>query len=125
MNLMEPMDWDRLVCEYGVRGKRLLPWEGVTPPFGGAWVVVDPGTVSLEHVNEPRDEEELFICLQGRATARVGEQTRELHPGDVVYLAPGVPHRLENPHDTACHLYCLWWNQGSVEQCLASRRNLS
>lgn len=123
MKLVEPMNWDQLVPEYGVRAKRLLPWQGVTPPFGGAWVVVDPGTTSLDHANEPSDEEEIFICTAGRATARIGDTSHEVRAGDVVYLPPGVRHWLENPHDSECHLYCLWWNQQGIETSLNNRRS--
>lgn len=120
--VFERMDWSSLVAEYGVRGKRLLPWQGVTPPFGGAWVVVAPHSVSLDHANEPRDEEELFICISGQATACIGESRRELKAGDIAYLAPGVRHWLENSHDSECHLYCLWWNQHSIEASLQARK---
>lgn len=122
MILFNPMNWDSLLSEYGVWSKRLTPWEGVTPPFGGAWVVVTGDTTSLDHSNEPADEEELFICLTGRAIARVGDRSIEITPGDTVYLPPGKRHYIENPHTEDCHLYCLWWNNQSIDQCLASRR---
>jgi mannose-6-phosphate isomerase-like protein (cupin superfamily) len=121
--IIERMQWNELAHEYGVKAKRLLPWQGVTPPFGGAWVVVEPHSTSLAHVNEPQDEEEMFICTQGQAIARIGDEVQNIQTGDVVYLPVGVEHWLENHHDTACHLYCIWWNQSSIQASLAQRRS--
>ncbi len=121
VKLIEGMDLSVLKHEYGVDAKRLLPWSGVTPPFGGAWVVVAPHSVSLAHINEPADEEEFFICCSGRARVFHGEAVHEMHAGDVAYFPPGVKHWIENDSDEPCHLYCLWWNQQSVTQCLEAR----
>lgn len=121
MQLFDRMDWRGLRHEYGVDAKRLLPWPGVTPPFGGAWVVVAPHSVSVAHVNEPADEEEFFVCCAGRARVFHGDSVRDVSAGDVAYFPPGTRHWIENPHDEPCHLYCLWWNHGSVTRCLESR----
>lgn len=121
MKIIENMDWSALTHEYGVDAKRLLPWPGVVPPFGGAWVVVAPHSTSLAHVNEPADEEEFFICMSGRARVFQGAAVHEVQAGSVVYFPRGERHWIENDHDEACQLYCLWWNDQSLAQCIESR----
>lgn len=125
MKIIEEMDWGALQHEYGVDAKRLLPWSGVVPPFGGAWVVVAPHSTSLAHVNEPADEEEFFICVSGRARVFHGTVAREIQDGAIVYFPSGERHWIENEHDEPCRLYCLWWNDQSVDECVKSRREKS
>ncbi len=121
VKVFEGMEWGALKHEYGVDAKRLLPWSGMTPPFGGAWVVVAPHSVSLAHVNQPADEEELFLCCSGRARVFHGQFVHEVRTGDMVYIPSGVEHWIENEHEEPCHIYCLWWNQKSVTHCLETR----
>lgn len=125
MRLLDKMDWTSMTHEYGVVAKRLMPWRGIAPPFGGAWAIVEAGTTSLDHVNEPSDEEELFICIRGRGIAHVGDQSMEISAGDVIYLPPGKSHYIENPYGEDCHVYCLWWNERSIAECITFRKSNS
>ena len=40
-------------------------------------------------------EDETFYVIEGTITAHVGDQTRDLGPGESVWLPRGVPHRIE------------------------------
>ena len=55
--------------------------------------VLDPGADQAPlHVHSREDE--TFYVLEGRVTAAVGDQSRELSAGDSVWLPRGVPHRI-------------------------------
>ena len=112
MNEIEKIDWKNLKHEYGVDGKRLLPW-GDLPfpfPFGGAYCITRANTSSLEHINEPADEKELFIVISGKALVDIDGVKTEVEKGDVVYISEGKSHYIDNPNDEDFHFYALWWN---------------
>ncbi len=115
MKVVEKINWNELKYEYGLDGKRLLPWEGRVFPFGGAYCVVRPHSSSLEHVNEPLGEEELFICISGKALVHVDKDTFEASKGDVFYMPAGSNHYIENNTDEPFHLYALWWNDDILD----------
>lgn len=118
MNHLRKMDWSNLTHEYRVDAKRLLPWEGLNSPFGGAWAVVRAGTTSLDHVNEPYGEEELFICMSGKVQAILNGELIEMTPGDVLHIPSGVSHYLHNPYPEDCHIYSIWWDPSSARRYL-------
>lgn len=122
MELHRPASGLPLKIEYGLRGSRLLPWEGLNLPFGGAYCVVDPHSQTLRHVNEPSDEEELFICIQGRAGVVVGEQRFAAETGDVFVMPRGVAHHVHNDSDAPFIFYAIWWNRSSASQYLSAER---
>ena len=53
---------------------------------------------------QPHTEDELYYVVAGRAMVTVGEETRPVVPGSVVFVAAGVPHRF---HDIAERLELL------------------
>jgi quercetin dioxygenase-like cupin family protein len=52
---------------------------------------LDPGSVVPEHSHE---HEQLGMCLRGSLRFRVGEETRELGPGDIWVIPTNVPHEV-------------------------------
>jgi quercetin dioxygenase-like cupin family protein len=54
-------------------------------------VELDANSVVPEHSHE---HEQLGICLSGSLTFRVGEESRELGPGDTWAIAGHVPHEV-------------------------------
>jgi mannose-6-phosphate isomerase-like protein (cupin superfamily) len=55
--------------------------------------LMQPGTQQAPlHVHSREDE--TFYVIEGRITAIVGDQTRDLGPGESVWLPRGVPHRI-------------------------------
>ncbi|MBC8756882.1 cupin domain-containing protein [Kordia sp. YSTF-M3] len=125
MEQFKKIDWENLKHEYGLDGQRLLPWgEEKHPfPFGGAYCVLRADTISLEHVNEPSDEKEMFIVTSGKAKVYLDETIREVETGDIVYIPKGVSHFLENPYKEDCHFYALWWNAEIISGYINSNSN--
>ena len=83
---------------------RLAIWQGVTARAvegeRSTFVVVElaPGAVVSEHSH---DNEQLGVCAAGSATFRVGEETRELGPGDTWRIPSQVPHEVHVGPDGA------------------------
>lgn len=121
MKVLEKMDWAELRHEYEVDAKRLLPWEGMVVPFGGAWAIVRAGTCSLPHRNDPPEEEELFICVSGRANVCIEDRLVEVEKGDVVFFPAGMLHYVNNPYDEDFHLYAIWWDPSVATRYLQNR----
>lgn len=118
LQLAKPFDAGALTFEYGLDGIRLLPWPGLNAPFGGAYCIVRPGSTSLEHVNSPDDEEELFICVAGCAEVIVGDERMAARQGDIIFIPRGVPHYVHNPSDEPFHFYAVWWNRQTAGRYL-------
>jgi quercetin dioxygenase-like cupin family protein len=57
-------------------------------------VVYEPGKRVTRHAHE--ETEQLMAVLEGSVTMTVGEETRELGPGDVVCVNRGVEHELHS-----------------------------
>jgi mannose-6-phosphate isomerase-like protein (cupin superfamily) len=47
---------------------------------------------------QPHQEDEVYVVLQGRAALTVGDQEHPVGPGSIVFVARTVPHRF---HDVA------------------------
>ena len=113
MGTIKKIDFKNLKHEYGVDGQRLLPWNGnaASPfPFGGAYCICRSKTDSLEHINSPSDEQEMFIVISGKALVNINGENTEMTKGDVVYIPAGDSHYVSNPFDEDFHFYALWWN---------------
>jgi mannose-6-phosphate isomerase-like protein (cupin superfamily) len=50
---------------------------------------------------QPHLEDEVYVAMRGRARFTAGDVVREVHEGDVIYVAAGVPHRF---HDITAEL---------------------
>jgi len=122
MQVLQKIDWDKLQFEYGLFGKRLLPWKDLPVPFGGAYCVVSSHTASTPHFNEPAGEEELFIAISGKARVWLDKASYEMEKGDVLFIPAGVLHYVENDNSEDFHLYALWWNTGTVSSYLDHAR---
>jgi mannose-6-phosphate isomerase-like protein (cupin superfamily) len=42
---------------------------------------------------QPHTEDEVYVVLGGRARFTAGKETRDVGPGDTIFVAAGVPHR--------------------------------
>jgi quercetin dioxygenase-like cupin family protein len=58
-------------------------------------VQYDPGKQVTRHAHE--HTEQLMAIIEGSVTMTIGEETRELGPGDVVCVNRGVEHELHSP----------------------------
>jgi quercetin dioxygenase-like cupin family protein len=61
-------------------------------------VELDPDSVVPEHSHEP---EQLGMCLTGSLLFRVGDESRELGPGDTWSIPSNVPHEVHVGPDGA------------------------
>lgn len=119
--LLKKLSDQTLVHEYGLDGVRTFPWSGVNAPFGSAYCVVAPGTDSLEHVNAPADEDELFIVIAGQASVILGSDTYAVSAGDQIFIPQGVSHFVRNDSAQPFHFYTIWWNAEGVAAFQAKR----
>jgi quercetin dioxygenase-like cupin family protein len=77
--------------------ERLAIWDGVTGRVvqgeRGTLVVVElePGSVVPEHTH---DNEQLGVCAAGSLTFRIGDETRELGPGDTWLIPSKASHEV-------------------------------
>ena len=115
MQRISKMNWSALKHEYDLDAKRLLPWDGMRAPFGGAWCVVRPHTRSLPHGHE---ENELFICVSGKARIVLDGDHLDVEKGDVVLIAPSTHHYVDNATDEDFHMYSIWWDGESARAFL-------
>jgi mannose-6-phosphate isomerase-like protein (cupin superfamily) len=47
---------------------------------------------------QPHLEDEVYVAMRGRSRFTAGNDVRDVNPGDVIFVAAGVPHRF---HDIA------------------------
>jgi len=50
------------------------------------------GRSTIAHLH--RRTEEIYYILSGRGTMRVGDETRDVEPGDAVAIPPGAVHQI-------------------------------
>jgi oxalate decarboxylase/phosphoglucose isomerase-like protein (cupin superfamily) len=121
MELVKRFDRESLVYSYDVDAISLLPWEGVNVPFEGAYCIARPHSKSLEHINFPLGEQELFICISGEANVVIGDDRFVAKKGDVFVVPPNTMHHVENTSDEPFHYYAIWWNRQGALKFLGSR----
>jgi mannose-6-phosphate isomerase-like protein (cupin superfamily) len=47
----------------------------------------------------PHTEDEVYVVMAGRSRFTVGDETRDIGPGDTIYVAKAVPHRFHDITD--------------------------
>ncbi|MFJ3613288.1 class I tRNA ligase family protein [Streptomyces hydrogenans] len=75
-------------------------------PFGSVFGSVPGHTVSKRHAHQ---DGEMFIVLAGRAVVLLGDEERELGPGQVCYLSPFGFHEIRNDHDEPFDIVSVYW----------------
>lgn len=75
-------------------------------PFGSVFGSVPAHTVSKRHAHQ---DGEMFIVLAGKAFVLLGDEERELGPGEVVYLSPFGYHEIRNESDEAFDIVSIYW----------------
>jgi len=97
---MEAWESTDLVAERAAAGTRYHEFVRV-PDLSGGIYVLEAGAIDLQ---SPHTEDELYYVLAGRGMITVGEDTRPVVPGSVVFVAAAVAHRF---HDIAQRLELL------------------
>ncbi|MBV8200454.1 MAG: cupin domain-containing protein, partial [Acidobacteria bacterium] len=106
--LIRKLDPDQFVDAYDVKEQMFYPWSDVVEtPFGSGWLVVEPGRRTKPHNHH---EGETFFILRGRGKMTVGDESRHVEPGDVIYFPPFGDHILENTSEHEdLHFLTIWW----------------
>jgi len=79
-------------------------WDGITARavhgdrLTVAVVELEPGAIAEEHSH---DHEQLGLVLRGSIKFRVGDEERELRPGETWEIPSNIPHRAEAGTDGA------------------------
>jgi mannose-6-phosphate isomerase-like protein (cupin superfamily) len=63
------------------------------PSLSVGLYVLDAGAVDRQ---QPHGEDEVYHVVSGRGAITVGEETRAVGPGAVVYVGASVPHRFHD-----------------------------
>lgn len=63
-----------------------------------AEATVPPGGATTAHVHHV--SEELYLFTAGAGRIRLGDEERDVRPGDCVVIPAGTPHKLFNTSDT-------------------------
>ncbi len=69
-----------------------------------AEATVPPGGETREHFH--RTTEEIYFFTHGSGRVRVGDEEREVGPGDAVVIDPGLRHKLWNTGTEPLRLLC-------------------
>jgi len=69
-----------------------------------AEATVPPGGETVEHFH--RASEEIYFFTHGAGRMRLGDEEREVGPGDTVVIAPGVRHKLSSTGPGPLRLLC-------------------
>jgi len=71
----------------------------VTGAASGMFELTVPPGARVPPAHSHKDNEELMYCLEGTLRAVVGDEVRDLKPGERTYTPRGVVHAFSNPHD--------------------------
>jgi mannose-6-phosphate isomerase-like protein (cupin superfamily) len=63
-----------------------------------------PGTSTAAHYHI--QTEEIYYILQGRGRMQIGDDVREVGPGDAMAIPPGAVHTIANISDVELRLLC-------------------
>ncbi len=66
-----------------------------------AFAHLEPGRALEEHVDP---YEEVYFILSGEGVMVVGDEKKNVKPGDAIWLPRGVPHALYNNAETPCRI---------------------
>lgn len=63
-----------------------------------------PGAATAAHYH--RESEEIYLVAAGRGRLRVGDEERDVGPGDCAVILPGVVHKLWNTGEEELAVVC-------------------
>jgi quercetin dioxygenase-like cupin family protein len=60
------------------------------------WVDVAPGSEQKPHSHDPQ---QVYVITRGQGRMKVGEDEREVHEGQMVFIPPNAEHGIVNTGD--------------------------
>ena len=67
------------------------------PDLSAGLYVLEAGAVDRQ---QPHTEDEVYVILAGRSRFTAGDETRDVGPGDTLFVAATVPHRFHDIVET-------------------------
>jgi oxalate decarboxylase/phosphoglucose isomerase-like protein (cupin superfamily) len=92
---ISPDNVDTLQFDWGTSKWLCTPEVTGSEAFSAGITILEPGK-SHERHRHP-DSEEILYFLDGQGVQTIGDDRRDVGPGDVVYIPAGVEHSTENP----------------------------
>jgi mannose-6-phosphate isomerase-like protein (cupin superfamily) len=89
---MDAFELDDLAARQAASGRPYLEFLSV-PDLSVGLYVLKAGEPDRQ---QPHTEDEVYYVLAGRAKVTVGDETREVRPGSIVFVATAVPHRFHD-----------------------------
>jgi mannose-6-phosphate isomerase-like protein (cupin superfamily) len=97
---MDAWEYADVEAARAATGERYHEFLRVPDLSAGIYVIEAGGT----DPQTPHTEDEVYYVIGGRAIVSVGNETRPVIPGSLIFVAAGVPHRF---HDIAERLELL------------------
>ena len=66
------------------------------PDLSAGLYALEAGAVDGQ---QPHTEDEVYVVVEGRSRFTAGDETRDVRPGDTIFVAAGVPHRFHDITD--------------------------
>jgi mannose-6-phosphate isomerase-like protein (cupin superfamily) len=89
---MEAFELADLVARQAAAGRPYLEFLTVPDLSVGLYVL----RVGQPDRQQPHTEDEVYYVVSGRAKVTVGEETRDVGPGSIVFVATAVAHRFHD-----------------------------
>ncbi|MBN2484039.1 MAG: cupin domain-containing protein [Candidatus Omnitrophica bacterium] len=78
--------------------------ENLALRYSLAHATVSSGQTTQAHILKTC---EVYYILEGRGIMHVNEASRDVSPGDIIYIPPQATQYIENPTDTALKFLCI------------------
>jgi (S)-ureidoglycine aminohydrolase len=104
------LDWNAIVFNKTERGGRRNFFDRATSQltkFEMHTTMLNAGLSS--HAPHTHREEEIVLLLKGNVEMQIGDDFIKAAPGDVIFLASGIPHALHNTGKEACEYFAFQW----------------
>ncbi len=72
--------------------------------------VLEAGAIDPQ---EPHTEDEVYVILAGRSRFTAGDETRDVGPGDTIYVPAGTSHRYHDIAETLQIIYAFAPQEGT------------
>ena len=93
---MEAYTLAELEARRAAAGKPYLEFLSV-PDLSAGLYVLEAGAIDRQ---QPHTEDEVYVIVGGRSRFTAGDETRDVGPGDTLFVPPTVPHRFHDIVET-------------------------